>query len=74
MLSPNGFSDPELEDMWYELSDIPFDENEDGELVLSIDWRWFSAGTTKTEIWKWFDKEHSMGVHWLLYELDEIKE
>lgn len=66
MLSPSGYNDPELEDMWNELEDVPFDETEDGRLILAEDWRQFPKGTEREEIWKFFDKEHSMGVHWLL--------
>jgi len=70
MLSPNGYSDQELEEMWCELEDILFDEDEDGELILSQDWKQFPKGTSRDEIWHFFDREHSMGVHWLLYDYE----
>lgn len=59
--------DEELEKLWDELSDVPFDENEDGELVLTEDWYCFDAGTEREEIWHYFDKRHSKGVAYLLY-------
>lgn len=68
MLSPGGYFDQELEEWWNELTDIPFDEDENGELILTQDWKQFSKGTSRDEIWHFFDREHSMGVHWLLYE------
>lgn len=74
MLSPSGYNDRELEEMWEELGDVPFNENEDSELVLAEDWRQFPKGTAREDIWRFFDKEHSMGVHWLLYEFDPLDE
>lgn len=70
MLSPSGFNDPELEDMWYELQKISLYEDDEGELLIAENWRWFPAMTSIKEIWDWFDKEHSMGVNWLMYELN----
>lgn len=68
MLSPGGYFDYELEEWWNELTDIPFDEDENGELILTQDWKQFFKGTSRDEIWHFFDREHSMGVYWLLYE------
>lgn len=56
--------DKELEAMWYELEDIPFDENE----CLDVDWQGWDKGTHREEIWHWFDERHSKGVAWLMYE------
>ena len=68
ILSSKEYSDSELENIWDELTDVPFDENDDGELILSVDWRQFSKGTSRTVIWEFFDEKHSKGVAWLLYE------
>ncbi len=57
-----------LESLWDELGDVPFDENESGELILAEDWYQFKAGTEQDEIWHWFDENHSKGVYYLLYE------
>lgn len=62
----NAFGDEILEQFWEELEDVPFSENKDGELILEKDWLYFLAGTTREEIWHWFDDNHSKGVYWLL--------
>lgn len=62
--------DKRIEKLWEELEDVPFDENKDLELILSEDWNNFKKGTTKTEIWEWFDKEHSKGINYLVNEYD----
>lgn len=58
--------DARLEKLWDELEDIPFDEDGDGELILADNWGLFAKGTTRTDIWHWFDERHSKGVAWLL--------
>lgn len=64
---PQAEKDRELERLWEELSDIPFDENESGELILAAPWHGFPAHTEREEIWHWFDEGHSKGVAYLLY-------
>ena len=61
-------NDLEIEKLWEELEDVPFDEDEYKDLILSEDWYHFKAGTEREEIWKWFDQKHSKGVAWLLYQ------
>lgn len=56
-----------IENIWDQLEDVPFDEKDDGSLVLAEPWRQFPAGTDREEIWHWFDRKHSKGVHYLLY-------
>lgn len=57
------------EKLFYDLSDVPFDEEDQTyQLVLENDWFIFSKGTDREDIWKWFDKYHSKGVYYLLYE------
>ena len=51
----------EIELLWEELEDVPFDEREDGELILAVDWRQFPKGTERTEIWNWFDEAYRDG-------------
>ena len=67
--------DEALEDLWDgEFEDVLFveDENSDDScyLVLASDWDNgfcnFPAGTTRDDIWHWFDSHHSKGVGWLL--------
>lgn len=59
--------DKEIEKIWYSLTDVPFDEDENGELVLSMRWQNFSKGTAREELWHWFDEHHSKGIAYLLY-------
>lgn len=60
--------DKQMEQLWLELENVPFDEDEDGRLCLAEEWHDFPAGTDRDEIWHWFDENHSKGVAWLLYE------
>ena len=60
--------DIKLEKIWDELEDVLFDEDDDGELILADDWYLFAKGTTRTDIWHWFDDRHSKGIAWLLYD------
>lgn len=63
--------DAYLEEKWDELEDVPFSENEAGELILEESWFMFDKATSREEIWHWFDKRHSKGVAWLLYEFEK---
>lgn len=63
------YTDQELETMWSELTNIPFDEDNNRELHLSEDWRHFKDGTEREQIWKWFDQQHSKGVVYLMYNI-----
>ena len=58
--------DCEIEQKWRELEDVPFNEDEDGELFLEENWFMFDKGTSREEIWHWFDMAHTKGVGWLL--------
>lgn len=58
--------DREIEKLWEELTDVPIDENE----CLDVDWRDWSKGTHREELWHWFDERHSKGVVWLMYEYE----
>lgn len=58
--------DQKLEQRWEELTDVPFDEDENGELVLAENWYMFIKGTDRETIWHWFDARHSKGVVWLM--------
>jgi hypothetical protein len=62
----------QIEKVWDEMTDVPFDENEKSDdgcyLVLGEDYSVWKKGTTRDDIWRWFDKHHSKGVYYLLYE------
>jgi hypothetical protein len=63
-------TDREVEKLWEELEDVPFDENENGRLVLANDWYGWSKGTMREDIWSWFAGHHSKGITWLVYEYE----
>lgn len=58
-----------LEKIWNGLEDIPFYER-DGEQYIEEDYLDFEEGTSREDIWHWFDERHSKGVHFLLYEYE----
>lgn len=59
------YNDKEIEELWNAFENVLFVE-EDGTLVLDSEWNGFNAGTDRETIWKWFDKQYSKGVDWLL--------
>jgi len=61
-----------LEKEWDEFSGILFDEDEEGNLILSEDWNRFRKGSSRDEIWAYFDGYHSKGVRYLLYEREAV--
>lgn len=58
--------DSQIKKIWALLSDIPFDEDNDGRLLLGEDFALWKKGTEREEIWKWFDQNHTKGVEWLM--------
>lgn len=56
-----------IELLWKELGDVPFEEDEDGELCLESRWMGFAAGTGRHAIWEWFDEAYPQGVHALMF-------
>lgn len=60
--------DSYIEKKWDELTDVLFDEKENGELVLEEAWYMFEKGTSREDIWHWFDERHSEGIAYLLYD------
>jgi len=66
-LIPLADRDRELEELWAELEDIPFDEDEDGRLILAEPWMHFEKGAWNEDIWRWFDERYTKGVYHLIY-------
>lgn len=59
----NESEDSEVEELWDNLTDIPFDlETEE----LDESYYIWPKGTNKEDIWHWFDEHHSKGVAYLL--------
>lgn len=48
----------ELQELWNELSDIPVNENDE----IEDDFLDFPAGTSKFDVWHWFDERCPNGV------------
>ncbi len=55
-------TDQEIETLWREGKDTPFDEDEN----IDVDWHIWKRGTNRYETWHWFDENHSKGVGWLM--------
>ena len=58
-------TDKEIEQMWKDFENVVFDEDEDGEFILSKNWKYFGKGTLRSDVWSWFDEHHSKGVGFL---------
>ncbi len=56
-------TDEELDELWSKLGDITFDYNEDDdEYYLTEDFHVWEKGTSRTDIWHWFDSKYSEGL------------
>ena len=64
--------DRQLEELWAELENAAFDEDEDGRLILADRLHCFEAGTWNEDIWRWFDERYSKGVCHLMYGCDGV--
>ena len=66
----NNITDAEIENLWEELEDVLFIEDPESgdscELVLASGWQGWSSGTTRDEIWRWFNQHYSKGLEGLL--------
>jgi hypothetical protein len=70
---------PLIEEMWEDLQHISFYRKKNGHLYLEKSWQHFPEGTDLSDIWEWFDKNHSRGVGYLLHqykkkEMESIEE
>lgn len=57
--------DKQIEELYKELEDVIFDEDEELGMVLADDWKEWKKGTERLTIWEWFDSHHSKGLGWL---------
>lgn len=62
-----NYSDRMLEQIWTELEDVAFIQDEDNMTVLDEVWEGFPVGTAREEIWAWFDEHHSKGIAYIMY-------
>ncbi len=70
MNNKKNYSDTELEELYRQLEDVTFYVDGDGMLRLRNDWLDFSSGTEQTDIWYWFNNNHSKGIGWLSEQFD----
>lgn len=54
-------------EIWADLENVPFDYDDEGRLVLAEDFKSWPKGTSRSEIWLWFEKRYSKGVASLVY-------
>ena len=59
-------TDAQTEKLWAKLTDIPFDEDPEGRMLLSEDFALWKTGMEREDIWEWFDENHSKGVGWMM--------
>lgn len=64
-----GEQDRQLEELWSQFEDVPMDPDTE---TIEEDFLLFPHGTSKEEIWHWFDERHSKGVYYLLYGADGV--
>ena len=62
-----SYSDEALEELWREFEYVGTDD--DG--ITDMPFIHFPEGTDREVIWKWFDRQHSKGVAWLLNDYDK---
>ena len=49
----------EIDKLWYELEDVPFDPETE---QIDVDWFIFRKGTDRETIWHWFDEQYPEGL------------
>jgi len=57
------YTDNELMDLWEQLEDIPYDPVKE---EIEAPFIHFPAGTSKDEIWHWFDEHYTCGLYVLM--------
>lgn len=57
------FDDAQILQLWWLFDDIPINIADE----IMDDFLGFEAGTSRFEIWKWFDQHYSKGVYSLVY-------
>ena len=56
-----------LEELWKQFGDVPMDPSTETMEAPFLD---FPAGTSRVDIWRWFDERHSKGIAYLIYNED----
>lgn len=63
----DALTDIAIEDVWDNFKNVPTDTNND---YIEEDLYIWVKGTEISEILGWFNKQHSQGIHYLIYERD----
>lgn len=58
-----------VEELWNQFSDIPMDPETE---TMEEPFLHFPAGTSREDIWHWFDVNHPGGIVYLLYKDDTL--
>ncbi len=53
-----GQKTKEAEEMWKDFGDVPINENEE----IEQEWFIFGKGTSRQEIWHWFESKYNISV------------
>lgn len=62
-------TDALMEELWAQFADVPMDPDTE---LMEDDFLHFPHGTSREEIWHWFDEHYSKGVAALLYGCDGV--
>ena len=65
-----------LEMAWEALGDVPTKDTDNDWILderFETPWVTFEKGVSVMDVWRWFDKKHSKGVHWLMYGVEKPK-
>ena len=57
-----------LEDLWKTLTNVPMNPDTED---MEEDWFIFPKGTSREEIWYWFDEQHSKGIGWIMENIED---
>lgn len=60
--------DEALEELWAQFGDVPMDPETE---CIEGEFLGWGPGVHREEIWSWFDKRHSKGIHYLLYGMSD---
>lgn len=68
---PANLTDIEVKELWEEFEKIETRETRDGVAVIKKPWRWFKGGTPLEVVHNWFDENHSGGILYLMFGMEE---
>lgn len=60
-----------IRQLWQEFGDVSYDPDKE---CIDVPWRGFEAGTSRYDIWHWFEERFDLPVSELLYNFDDCEE